>query len=214
MGSADSTAFERLTGALSAARNRGDDPPPRGEYRFGEIQPLREFRTGAVPRETGFASLTLEDGKLCARGAFRDFDIYNDAVRDNEETWLLGDAFELIFGREGRRDYFEVHATPEGRKLQLHLPDHRTFRAIPHGEKLCELGLQVRTEVRRAENLWLAELTVPLAATGITPEEARTELRFVLVRQNHTRGRLPEITAGRIFPETAHDPCRWHKVHR
>ena len=171
------------------------------------IKILREFRTGTLFPEIGCARITVEAGILVARGAFRDFDIYSDATANNQELWKLGDTFELIFGEEGRQDYFEVQVAPNGPQLELHIPDCRTFRAIPHAKKICDIGLQSRTVILSEQNLWLAELRIPLRSVGISEDR----LRYVAIRQNHTHGRETEITAGAVFPETAHTPELWER---
>ena len=169
---------------------------------------LREFRTGVVSAETGCARVTVENGRIVARGAFRDYDIYSDATADNQELWRLGDTFELIFGEENRRDYFEVQVAPNGTQLELHIPDCRTFRSISHFRKVCDIGLQSRAIVLPEQNLWLAELRIPLRTVGIRDDH----LRFVAVRQNHTHGRATEISASAVFPETAHTPTLWNRL--
>ena len=187
-------------------------PEPPEEYSSGGVLAFRGFVDGSRPEEPGAGGLWVEDSHLVARAAFIDRDLYNDAREDNAETWLLGDVFELMFQIRGREDYYEFHSTPDGIRLQLHIPDCLTFRDIPHEEKICDAGLQVRNRIDRAGNLWESELRVPFAGIGLT-EETLYGSRFVLVRQNHTHGRpAPEITATRVFPKTAHWPSLWHRL--
>lgn len=192
--------------------NSGSFPPPPEEYVPGDILAFRGFTSGARPEEPGAGSLSVENSYLVARAMFIDSDLYNDARFDNAETWLLGDTFELMFQIRRHEDYYEFHSTPEGFRLQLHIPDYRTFRGIPHREKICEAGLEVRNRIRRSENLWESELRIPFSGIGLTEDELNGS-RFVLVRQNHTHGKpAPEITATRVFPQTAHTPYLWHRL--
>lgn len=196
----------------SAFSTGGALPPAPEEYYFGDTLAFRGFTSGSQPAEPGTGTLCVESSHLVARARFIDHDLYNDARSDNAETWLLGDTFELMFQIRGHEDYYEFHSTPNGFRLQLHILDYRTFRSIPHREKICEAGLEIRNRITPSEKLWESELRIPFSGIGLTEGELNGS-RFVLVRQNHTHGKpVPEITATRVFPQTAHTPYLWHRL--
>lgn len=188
------------------------DAPPPEEYELGTPLTLFGFVNGLRPEEPGAVQLSVDGDFLAARGVMIDHDLYNDTRRDNDTTWLFGDTFELMFQIRGHEDYYEFHSTPEGYRLQLHIPDYRTIRSIPHERKICESGLQVQNRIDPEKHLWECELRVPFSGIGLHRDELAGS-RFVIVRQNYTHGKPAQvITATRIFPQTAHTPYLWHTV--
>src|SRR5581483_9783439 len=60
-----------------------------------------------------------------------DLDIYNKATRNNQNTWDLGDVFELFVRPLPQIIWFEFHVTPEHQTLQLRWPGpEETYRAL------------------------------------------------------------------------------------
>jgi len=199
--------FEKLEPFLKT----GSFPPPPVSCQSKEALSFYGFTDGTQPEEPGAALLYAADDCLVTCGVLSDRDLYNDARRDNDTTWLLGDTFELLFQIRGHEDYYEFHSTPEGYRLQLHIQDYRTFRSVPHEEKICDAGLMVRNEIERDRNLWKSELRIPFCGIGLTPDLLKGS-RFAIVRQNYTHGRKnPEITSTQVFPRTAHTPYLWHR---
>ena len=49
-----------------------------------------------------------------------DLDIFNTATQLNQQTFLLGDVFEIFLHPLPGEEYFELHVTPHNQKLQLH----------------------------------------------------------------------------------------------
>ena len=194
--------FDRLLAAL----NVDILPEILPVHNFGDIVIYRKFRQKhCFPDERGAACLTLDGDFIHAHGLFQAADPSNRALRDNQETWLLGDVFELFFRYPGYEDYYEFHSTPEGRRLQLHIQDHRTFRNIPHEQKICESGLTVKNRIDHEKQLWFSELIIPL--DGRSADGAH----FAFARYSYTNG-VPEISAYPEFPETVHMPDLWPEI--
>ena len=186
--------------------------PSPEEYTLGTPLAMFGFVDGSRPVEPGAVQLSVDGDFLVARGVMIDHDLYNDTRRDNDTTWLFGDTFELMFQIRGHEDYYEFHSTPEGYRLQLHIPDYRTIRSIPHEEKICESGLQIRNWIDPEKHIWESELRIPFSGIGLHHDELPGS-HFVIVRQNYTHGTpSPVITATRVFPKTAHTPYLWHKI--
>lgn len=192
--------------------NAGNYPAPPSQYKLGQPLAFYGFRDGSQPAEPGAAMLCVEDNFLKAYGAFFDSDIYNNASEDNAETWLSGDVFEIFFQVKNREDYYEAHTTPEMVRLQLHIQDYRTFRGIPHEEKLEDFKIEVKTRVFHDQNRWLAEIKIPFNTIGLN-ESLLNGSKFVFARYNYTRGEgSPVISSSMIFPATAHYPPLWHVI--
>lgn len=182
------------------------------EARLGQCLSYWDYKEGTVPRERGVAQLVVENGNLVAYGAFEDHDIHNNATEDNQETWELGDVFELFFQVHGHTDYYEAHTTPEGIRLQLHIQSWQTMRQESWESKLTDIGLKVKNEIRREENLWLARLELPFAEMELT-EDLLNGSRFVFAHYSYTRGKeKPEITSTQVFPSTCHFVPQWHEL--
>lgn len=172
---------------------------------------LTEFRTCVCPREPGVATLISTDTSFCACALLQDAFPFNPATQDNQRLWLLGDVFELFLQLPGQEDYYEFHSTPEGCRLQLHIPDCRTFRTIPHEQKICDAGLTVKNRIDRLRKLWYCELRVPFEGLGL--EKCPESVRFAFVRYNlQPETAVPEITTYPFFPVTVHAPSLWAEL--
>lgn len=174
---------------------------------------LRDYRTGAVPKERGVGAMEIAGGEVRAYAVFEDSDIFNTAAADNEKTWVTGDAMEFFFQTRGREDYLELHVTPEEKRLMLHISDYRTHREIPFEEKTFSGPVRVRTRILRERKLWCAEIAFPFELAGLTPERVSGS-RFAICRYNYTRPEPePEITSTRLLPDTGfHYPPGWHVI--
>ena len=201
-----------MSGDLAALLQSGKFPPPPVDYEPGTPLALYGFTDGAVPREPGAVRLRTTADELIAEGLLLDGDLFSRADGDGQKLWELGDAFEFMFQLPGRRDYYEFQTAPTGFRLQLHIMDCRTFRAVPHEQKLCDLGMTAEHGYDPETRLWRARMRIPLAALGATRREL-AGAHFIFVRQNHAHDAAkPEITASRVFASTAHDPENWHRL--
>ena len=168
---------------------------------------LRDYRTGAVPKERGVGA--MEKLHILRTHTFG----RAPATADNEKTWVTGDAMELFFQTRGREDYLELHVTPEEKRLMLHISDYRTHREIPFEEKTFSGPVRVRTRILRERKLWCAEIAFPFELAGLAPESVPGS-RFAICRYNYTRPEPePEITSTRLLPDTGfHYPPGWHVI--
>ena len=172
---------------------------------------LTKFRTYVHPRESGAAALASTDASFCVSALLQDAFPFNPATRDNQRLWLLGDVFEFFLQLPGQEDYYEFHSTPEGCRLQLHIPDCRTFRTIPHEQKICDAGLTVKNRIDRLRKLWRCELRVPCGGLGL--KKCPESVRFAFARYNFQPGiAVPEITTYPFFPVTVHTPSLWAEL--
>ena len=189
-----------------------DAAPDRLPARTGGLV-LRNYRTGAIPKERGVGALEISGGEVNAYAVFEDSDIFNAATEDNQQTWLTGDAMELFFQTRGREDYLELHVTPEEKRLMLHIPDYRTHRDLPWEEKIFSGPVRVQSRILRGQKLWCARITFPFELAGLAPETISGS-RFAICRYNYTRPETePEISSTWLLPDTGfHYPPGWHVI--
>ena len=188
------------------------DPDPK--YIPGTVLPLISYKDPAKePEECGRAKLEIEDSALRFSFLLQDSDIFNTARKNNERTWLTGDAAECFFQIAGHRDYYEFHATPEGFSLQLHLESAETLRDYTFEQEICEIGVQVSASKDEKAKLWTAELILPFRLIGLDKSSLNGS-RFVCSRYNYTHGKEePELSASRFFPKGSfHSPADWHII--
>ena len=169
---------------------------------------LMHYPEGGEPAEKCVVVLGTSGGDLVVRAAAYDAYAQNQAVVDNEKTWLLGDVIEFFVQAPGREDYFEFHVTPEGRRLQLHLLDYRTFRDFSFESKCCDLGLRVKSRV--VQNIWLSEMRIPFVALGISGVSG---IRFAVCRYDYGAAGDPEMSSTMSDGELGfHNPPKWRTV--
>ncbi len=177
-------------------------------YILGEIVPLFEFRSGDIPQEKGVAACWCENDMLHACGLFYDSELFNNSTCDNDKTWEKGDVFEFILQKDGNEDYYEFHATPNGKKLEYHIQNSRTIREIPHEKKVCNCFLTIKNSYEN--NLWYSELIIPLVSLNISN---LNNCKCLFARQNYKLPNIKlEVSSSRIFPTTIHAPEFWHNI--
>lgn len=169
------------------------------------IFPLKRYPEGGEPSEKCVAMLGTSGGEIVVRAAAYDEHAKNKAVADNEKTWILGDVVEFFIQPPGQEDYYEFHVTPEGRRLQLHLMDYRTFREFSFESKCCDAGLRVKSNV--SGNVWLSEMRIPLSALGIAGVSG---VRFAVCRYDYGATGDPEMSSTMSGSELGfHNPPQW-----
>lgn len=166
---------------------------------------LMRYPEGGEPFEKCVAVLGASGDEIVVRAAAYDSHTQNKAVVDNEKTWLLGDVVEFFIQPPGQEDYYEFHVTPEGRRLQLHLMDYRTFREFSFESKCCDTGLRVQSNV--SGNIWISEMRIPLSALGISGVSG---VRFAICRYNYGAAGEPEMSSTMSDRELGfHNPPKW-----
>lgn len=113
--------------------------------------PESDFRGGEV--RLGW---TAEGLWVFAR--MQDDCLFTRATADNQKMWALGDVFEIFVRDMAGEEYFELHTTPNGYRLQLRFASERVFPEIKaRRRKLEEMMVReplFRSHVRTVEGGW------------------------------------------------------------
>ena len=163
------------------------------KYRDCIPLPLRQFWLGpaSMPAEEGQAFVGAAEEGLSFYTCFADSDIFSQASADDQRLWTLGDVAEVFVkpGKE-RSDYWEVHLSPNGYKMDIHIPDRARFIG---GEVTWDQVIAARSGVqtRTAEGpgQWTAELCIPWSAFGLEGRAAPGSVwQFAVCRYNYNGG--------------------------
>lgn len=161
--------------------------------------PLRQYWAGSMPQEQGVARIGASEAGLAVYVRFEDSDIFSTATADQQRMWQLGDVAEVFVkpGRD-RTDYWEVHVTPNGFLMDLHIPSREGMRSGEHSwEEIIapESGATFHTLV--AHGWWSAELTIPWSAFGLEGRPSPgTTWQFAVCRYNYNGGlEDPELSS-------------------
>jgi hypothetical protein len=130
----------------------------------------------------------------------------NRAVRLNERAWRLGSVCEIFLKHRADR-YFELHVTPENRRLQLDWPDG---------------GLaEVRAGRARLEDFMVSDESWCRSATGVQDDEwwvevewpiTAADLRAAVCRYDCSQAGQPLLSSTAPLTEAAFH--RWQEWHR
>jgi hypothetical protein len=160
-----------------------------------------------LPQEKAVAYVGGSAAGLCFYVWLEDHIIYTEAREDNERIWTLGDTAEF-FIKPGidRDDYWEIHISPNGFIMDIHIPSRAKFtEGIIIWEEViaADSASTKRVQVGDGEKQWAVELCVPWAAFGLEGAPAAgTVWQFAVCRYNYP-GKLedPEHSSTAHFTE-------------
>ena len=150
------------------------------------------------------AQLGWHEGRVWALGTLTDADVFNEATEDNQNTWEMGDVFEVFVRRSDSDAYTEAHVTPNGIRLHLKFPD-RTTIALARGGQLdgdtlkCDPN-EIIAHAWRTEEGWVGLLGVPVEAA---PGE---KIRVSVCRYDAHRDVEPDVAS-----TSNHAVCDFHR---
>lgn len=150
------------------------------------------------------AQLGWREGRLWALGTLTDRDVFNTATADNQNTWELGDVFEVFVGVGEAQSYVEAHVTPNGIRLHLAFPDRATIARARSGAldgaTLQRDPEQLVGHAWRTETGWIGLLGVPVAV------EPGTVLRVSVCRYDAHPNHEPDVSS-----TSHHTTCDFHR---
>ncbi len=163
--------------------------------------PLRQHWAGTdvLPQETGDARIGATATGLSVHVRYEDSDIFSTATADQQRMWTLGGVVE-VFVKPGldRSDYWEVHVTPNGFLMDLHIPSRAGMQSGEHTwEEIITPESATVYQIHVADGSWSAELTIPWSAFGLTEiPVSGTTWQFAVCRYNYNGGlESPELSS-------------------
>jgi len=187
----------RCTGVSEAPAELDAVSPAK--YRDCEKLVLRQSWEEAVPAEAGTAYVGAAEAGLSFCVVYEDSDIFSTATADNQQMWTLGDVAE-VFVKPGvdRSDYWEIHVTPNGFLMDIHIPDRQRFMGgeVTWDEVIAASSGTAR-RVQVLKDRWAAELVIPWAAFGVEGRPAQGgRWQFAVCRYNYNGGlQAPELSS-------------------
>lgn len=182
-------------------------------WMFRGVRPMR-FRQAWRPEpEPDFAPATVRVGwRADCVLVFAELvgaDIFNAATGLNQETWLLGDTFEIFLQPPGGRAYVELHVTPDNQRLQLRYDGTDThngsWQQALVREELFRSSTWVWPEVER----WFVYAEIPVASAGEHRLQPGDEWRISFGRYDYRRAARAPI----LSSTSAHAEPDFHRQH-
>ncbi len=143
-----------------------------------------------------------------------DSDPFSLVTKDNDQTWVKGDLFEILIQEQGVESYWEFHFTPNNFSLQMLLPNKATIRGIYRGdafEHLFKTQTGVRFETKKHPQGWNLKAYLPWKLFG--KSQTSSHWLYVFARNDMGRHRKnSEISASGNFTKIYfHDQKYWHQ---
>lgn len=154
-----------FAGAPSLTLSQPWLPVPQDRFRSGEV------RIGWRPGALWIRALLDDECVICR------------ATADNQYMWDMGDTFEMFVRAADGEEYFELHATPSGHRLQLAFASDQTIRQLRDQEiKLEDLVVAkplFRFAARTLAGGWEVLAEIP-ASTLRWPDEGMAGREILL----------------------------------
>ncbi|MEO6909194.1 MAG: hypothetical protein ABI210_15015 [Abditibacteriaceae bacterium] len=145
-----------------------------------------------------------------------DVDIYNSATQLNQETFLLGDVFEIFLRPTSQQAYYELHVTPNNQQLQLRWPNAHTVLERKKLSTYFVSGmLQSYTHVQNDRHRWHVLAAVPAAIAESKTIKIEDTWSFSFCRYDYThRIENPVLSSCSPYdaPPNFHCQQKWGKL--
>ena len=127
---------------------------------FGAGEPLRLRQAWLPSPEVGFLAGGIRTGwtpeALFVFAELPDVDIFSEVTEANQETWLLGDVFEIFLKSPDCAAYDELHVTPQNIRAHFHFTaSGAPLRAVDEGI------FSSRTWVEASAQRWFVFAEIP-----------------------------------------------------
>lgn len=121
---------------------------------------------------------------------------YNAANRPNQNTWELGDCFEIFLASSESGPYYEMHVTPENQTLQLQANSRFDTRPLSNGP--------LRSAIWFTPDGWQILASLPL---DLLEDQTRGWISFA--RYDYQRGRREPV----LSSTSPHRELDFHRRH-
>ncbi|MDD2709513.1 MAG: carbohydrate-binding family 9-like protein [Verrucomicrobiae bacterium] len=137
---------------------------------------------------------------LLVHATLPDRDIYNNTTDLNQETWRLGDVFEIFLRPKPQQSYMEMHVTPHNHRLQLRFPEPVANLGVGKTRPLSDFFLtgpevmESRTWIFPDQQVWHVYAEIPSHTACEQPcPLPGTEWFFSFSRYDYIHGREKPI---------------------
>jgi len=193
-------------------------------WKTAEVYPLYlgkdRAAEGNQPAEPGEVRLAWDDKYFYVGIKYYDSDIVAEGDEDQLHHYNLGDLVELFLKPEEETWYWELYATPKGKKTSFWFPG-RGRTGLPSGWKY-RCGLRVAAKCagtlndwRDKDEYWMAEMAMPISDLTARGESFRpgAKWRILVARYNYTRY-LPakELSMTPQLTKTSYHRCEEYAV--
>ncbi len=132
-----------------------------------------------TPHEAGTVRFARDSRCFYAAFDFTDRDIVQESDQDQQHHYRTGDVAELFLKPLGGTHYWELYATPNGRKTAFFFPGRGRLGLPSSFTYTSELRVAARVDGtlndwKREDRGWTAEMAIPLAelaAAGVPLDE-------------------------------------------
>lgn len=191
-------------------RRKMESVLPEARFALGQAwlpETEAAFRPGTI-------AVAWTAGALEIAAQLLDDDLVTTVSADNQRTWELGDVFEVFLQLAGRREYVEMHVTPNNFRLHSRLPGVRG-EIRPGGPRLPLSDLLVQPPgfeslATTSPGEWRATLLIPPSVLGLPRWEQGVHLRASFCRYDAGPGRKPVLSSSSPHPVPSfHRPDEW-----
>jgi len=91
---------------------------------------MHTLRNAPDPYPPGEVRLGWNRDSLVLLATLPDVDVRTEVTADQQPVWSLGDVFEIFVKRASQPGYHELHAAPNGYRMQLWFPSDKTLHAL------------------------------------------------------------------------------------
>lgn len=181
-----------MTAAFAATPVVTDGVLDDGVWQQAAAYPLYRSKRdgGRAPREPGEVRIAWDDTHLYVGVRFQDSDIVAEGKTDQIPHFRYGDLLEVFLWPEDFSWYWELYATPAGRKTAYWYPERKS------GHQACSAAFTVAArcegslgEFHDKDQYWTAEMAVPVTALTSKGETfgPGSRWRLLVSRYNYSR---------------------------
>jgi len=174
----------------------------------GTAQPVSLCQAWLASPEPGFlpadVRVTWSPEALLVFAVLPDRDIFTNATAPNQETWLLGDVFEIFLQGELCTHYVELHITPTNLRTQFYFERSGAPRMeLPDGVFASDASI----DSRNARWTVLAEIPARLV-NGRDTIKANEQWHFSFSRYDASRDGNPPV----LSSTSQHTRLNFHRL--
>lgn len=169
--------------------------------------PLHYLRGPQDQFKPASVRLGWNNGHLLVLATMQDIDVYTRVTADNQDLWDLGDVFEIFMRDSATEEYFELHTSPTGHRLQLKFQSAQNILDLRDGVDKLENFVMTEdilfSQVRTTTEGWQALCVVKWPY----PDMAGRAATISLSRYDYTQGQEEPV----LSSTSLHQVVNYHR---